>query len=114
MTRMRRTSTIAGGALLLALALPAAGQGAGKPSYGCSAGFELGSLTFEQAADLPRSRAAVDAGLVDRATLIVTYAGFDANGNGLICGKLQPGFTHAAKPFAAYLYNFTDDNSSSG
>ena len=113
MLGIRRTvlATVTCG-VLLALMLPAVGGAAGKPANACPPGFDLGMLTIEQAADLPRSQAAVEDGLVDRAGLIATYTGFDRNGDGYICGQLPYGFEVGNRPFGAYYYNFADDNSS--
>jgi hypothetical protein len=41
----------------------------GKPSYGCSPGFDLGALTLEQGLELPRIEAGLAAGAYDEAAL---------------------------------------------
>jgi hypothetical protein len=86
----------------------------GKPSYGCSAGFDF-HLTTTHAAELPRSQKAIDDGLVTKDDLIATYrARFDQNGNDMVCVQETPGwFKNAQNPLVEYLYNFVDDASSS-
>src|SRR6185436_17033429 len=75
------------GALLTVVA-PNAAQAAGKPSNGCPSGFNLGALTAEQILELPRSQAAIAAGVVDEAGIRAAVAGVDKNGTGRICVSL--------------------------
>jgi hypothetical protein len=89
---------------------------ADKPGYGCPPGFNLGAhaLTAEDYASLPRSQAAIDAGLIDVEGILAGASFYDKNGNGVVCVQLSNGFeTWAdARPFGEYLYNVVDDASS--
>ena len=109
MTRIRKIAiALALGALLTVVA-PNAAQAAGKPSYGCPSGFNLGALTAEQILKLPRSQAAIAAGAVDEAGI---RAGVDKNGTGRVCVQLSNGLQTNNRPGGQYFYNLVDDNSS--
>ena len=111
MTRIRKIAiALALGALLTGVA-PNAAQ-AGKPSYGCSPGFNLGALTAEQILKLPRSQAAIAAGVVDEAGIRAGVAGVDKNGTGRVCVSLSNGLVTNNRPGGQYFYNLVDDNSS--
>ena len=85
----------------------------GKPSYGCSAGFDY-HLTATEAAELPKSQKAIADGLATEEELIAFYQAIDLNGNDMICVQETPGFfKNAQLPNVEYLYQFVDDNSSS-
>jgi hypothetical protein len=99
------------GALLTVVA-PSAAQAAGKPSYGCPPGFNLGALTAEQILQLPRSQAAIAAGVVDEAGIRAGVAGVDKNGTGRVCVSLSHGLVTNSRPGGQYFYNLVDDNSS--
>ena len=105
-----------GCALVAAVAAAFAGAGvaeADKPSYGCPPGFDLGAYTFEQYLQLPRTVAAINAGLIDAETVLAGLsARFDHNGNEVVCVQLPLGFEVSSRPFGQYLYNVVDDNSS--
>jgi hypothetical protein len=85
---------------------------ADKPSYGCAPAFNLGAVPVEQTALLPRSQAAIDAGLIDAAGIIAGASFYDKNGNGVICVQLGPQAEIWNRPFGQYLYNYVDDSSS--
>jgi hypothetical protein len=89
---------------------------ADKPSYGCPSGFNLGAhaLTAGDYAALPRSQAAIDAGLIDVEGLLAGAAFYDKNGNAVVCVQLSNGFEtwSDSRPLGAYLYNVVDDASS--
>jgi hypothetical protein len=85
---------------------------ADKPSYGCPPGFDLGAYTFEQYLQLPRTVAAINAGLIDAETVLAGLARFDHNGNEVVCVQLPLGFEVGSRPFGQYFYNVVDDNSS--
>ena len=114
MTRIRQIATaVLLGALLL-VAAPNAAQAAGKPSYGCPAGFNLGALTADQILQLPRSQAAVRDGVVSAAGIRAAVAGLDKNGTGRVCVQLSNGLLTNNRPGGQYFYNLVDDNSSVG
>ena len=98
-------------ALVAALA-PGAAQAAGKPSYGCPAGFNLGALTADQVLQLPRSQAAIAAGVVDAAGIRAGVASVDKNGTGRVCVQLSNGLVTGKRPNGQFFYNLVDDNSS--
>ena len=77
-----------------------------------SARFNLGPLTIDEAVTLPRSQAAVNAGLITEEQLRFSYAGFDRNQNGTVCAQLSHGFEVNNRPFGEFFYNFADDNAS--
>ena len=99
------------GALLTVVA-PNAAQAAGKPSFGCSPGFNLGALTADQILMLPRSQAAIAAGVVDEAGIRAGVAGVDKNGTGRVCVQLSNGLVTNNRPGGQFFYNIVDDNSS--
>ena len=104
--------------LALAAALVAALVSAGiaqadKPSYGCPPGFNLGAYTFEEYLQLPRTVAAINAGLIDAETLLAGLAArFDHNANEVVCVQLSNGFETNSRPFGEFIYNVADDNAS--
>jgi hypothetical protein len=114
MRRLRILLAASAGAAVAAL-MPATAF-ADKPSYGCPSGFNLGAhaLTAEDYASLPRSQAAIEAGLIDVEGLLAGAAFYDKNGNGVVCVQLSNGFETWAdsRPFGEYLYNVVDDASS--
>jgi hypothetical protein len=94
-----------------ALAASSAGAG-GQAGYGCPPGFNLGALTFDEFIALPRTQAAIEAGLTTPDGARAALAGVDKNGNGVVCGQLQHGAEVSNAPFGQYLYNVVDDNAS--
>jgi hypothetical protein len=99
---------------LVAMALWLAPQSAyaGKPSYRCPPGFDLGGLTVEQALQLPRIQAGLVAGVYTAEDLAAFYDSADANGNGIICFQsIPPVETNPASGWP-YLYNIVEDNAS--
>ena len=113
MTRIKHFVMAAIVAALILVAVPAgAGAASGKPSNGCSPGFNLGSMTAEEVLQLPRSQAAIAAGVVDEAGIRAGVAGVDKNGTGNVCGKVSHGLMTSNKPNGQYLINLVDDNSS--
>jgi hypothetical protein len=98
-------------ALVAALA-PGAAQAATKPSFGCPPGFNLGALTADQILKLPRSQAAIAAGVVDEAGIRAGVAGVDKNGTGRVCVSLSNGLVTNSRPGGEFFYNLVDDNSS--
>ena len=112
MSRMMRffTATIAGA--LMAVAVPAASQAAGKPANTCPAGFNVGSVTIAQALTLPRSLAGIEAGVVTPERILAGATSVDKNGNGRICVQLSRGLVISQRPNGQFFYNIVDDNSS--
>src|SRR4051794_17426884 len=72
-------------ALLAAMAPGAAGASQQRPA--CPPGYELGALTFEQVLQQGLYQEPLDAGLVTVEELAAGFAGFDANGTGILCFK---------------------------
>jgi hypothetical protein len=97
----------------LCLAVTTGSAAAATPSGGCGTGFDLGPVTIDEAVALPRTQAAIAAGLISESDARAGYAGFDANGNGVICAQLPHGFEVSSRPFGQYFYNFVDDNAAS-
>ena len=112
MTRTKHIFLAAIVTALVAVAAPAGAQGAGKPSYGCPSGFNLGALTADQVLALPRSQAAIAAGVVDAAGIRSGVAGVDKNGTGRVCVQISNGLLTSSRPNGEYLINLVDDNSS--
>jgi hypothetical protein len=112
MTRIKQTLLAAIVTALVLVAAPAGAQAAGKPSYGCPSGFNLGALTAEQILRLPRSQAAIAAGVVDAAGIRAGVAGVDKNGTGRVCVQLSNGLATSNRPNGQFFYNLVDDNSS--
>ncbi len=109
---MKRTLIAAAVAALLLAAAPGAAQAAGKPSNGCPAGFNLGALSAEQILRLPRSQAAIAAGVVDEAGIRAGVASVDKNGTGRVCVQLSNGLLTGNRPNGQFFYNLVDDNAS--
>ena len=112
MSRTKRTVVAAVGCALLAGWVVPGALATGKPTNGCPPGFNLGPVTIEEAVALPRSQAAVNAGLITEEQLRFSYVGFDRNQNGTICTQLSHGFEVNNRPFGEFFYNFADDNAS--
>ena len=112
MTRIKKIAMAALVAALMLVAAPAGAQAAGKPSYGCSPGFNLGALTVEEILLLPRSQAAMAAGVVSEAGIRAGVASVDKNGTGRVCVSLSNGLVTNSRPGGQYFYNLVDDNSS--
>ena len=98
-------------AILVAAVAPGSAS-ASKPGYGCGAGFNLGALSYQQYLLLPGTQAALDQGLASEEGILGGLTHFDHNGNGVVCVQSVPGWLISNKPFATYLYNVVDDNSS--
>ena len=107
------TKGFAVAAALVAALVGAGSAQADKPSYGCPPGFNLGAYTFEEYMQLPRTVAAIDAGLVDAETVLAGLAArFDQNANEVVCVQLSHGFETNSRPFGEFFYNVADDNAS--
>ena len=112
MTRIKKITMALVASALLAVAAPGAAQAAGKPANGCSPGFNLGALTADEILQLPRSQAAIAAGVVDEAGIRAGVAGVDKNGTGRVCVSLSNGLVTNDRPGGEFFYNLVDDNSS--
>ena len=75
----------------------------------CPPGFDLGAVDSAAYLELPRTAAAIDAGLVDEAFILAGFARYDKNENDVICVQLSNGFETNNRPFGEYLYNVVDD-----
>lgn len=111
---MRRTrlAVASVSCLLAAVVGPLGAAEGGKPSYGCPPAFNLGSMTLAEFVALPRSQAAIDAGLVSPEELLAGLSPIDKNANGLVCVQLSHGLEVSSSPAAPYSYNVVDDNAS--
>ena len=98
--------------VLLAVLLPSGALGDGKPSYGCPPGFNLGAVTFDEWIALPRTQAAIEAGLTTSDDVRAGLEAGDRNGNGVVCAGLPHGFEVGNRPLGQYFYNLSDDNAS--
>src|SRR3954470_12801966 len=88
---------------------------AAKPATGtCPPGFNLGPVARSDYAGLPRSAAAIEAGLTDEAGILAGFDHFDKNANGVVCVQLSVGFETNNRPFGQYFYNLVDDTASAG
>ena len=85
--------------------------GAAKPSYGCGQGFNLGPVAATDYLLLPRTAAAIDAGLVDEEFILAGFNRADTNGDGFVCVQLSQGLEQTERPFGQYMYNVSDNNS---
>ena len=99
-------------ALALVLVAAPAAQAATKPSFGCSPGFNLGALTADQILRLPRSQAAIAAGVVSEAGIRAGVASVDKNGTGRVCVQVNNGLLTSNRPNGQFLVNIVDDNAS--
>jgi hypothetical protein len=93
------------------LAAPSAVAG-GRAGYGCSPGFDLGAITFDQSLSLPRVQAGLAAGVYDEADLVSAFNATDKNGDGVICVQDLGALTGDAGGNFTYVYNVVDDNAS--
>src|SRR6266480_3045413 len=84
----------------------------GQAGYGCSPGFDLGALTFEQGVALPRIDAGLKAGVFDMAGLAAGFNKVDHNDDDLICFK-DVGALSGDVGIWVYSYNIVDNNASS-
>jgi len=109
--RLLRVALVTG-AVAAAMTLASGTASAAKPSYGCAPPFTLHAITAEDYASLPRSQAAIDAGLVDLEGILAGASSVDQNGDNFICVQVPPGWDIGAKPFAAYIYNVVDNKAS--
>jgi hypothetical protein len=112
MSRTKRTVLTAVGCALLGATGSVPAAHADKPRNTCPPGFNIGPVTIDQAVALPRSQAALAAGLITEDELRSVYAGFDRNQNGTICAQLSHGFEVTNRPMGEFFYNFVDDNAS--
>jgi hypothetical protein len=107
MRRTRRVAVLLSAVVALAPAgVAAAGGNAG---FACGRGFDLGPLTLEESAQLPRVQDAVVDGIytLDDFSAVIEF--IDHNGNGLVCFK-DVGALNADADGWAYTYNVADDN----
>jgi hypothetical protein len=107
MRRARRVAVLLSAVVALAPAGVAAGGG--NAGFACGRGFDLGPLTLEESAQLPRVQDAVVDGIytLDDFSAVIEF--IDHNGNGLVCFK-DVGALNADADGWAYTYNVADDN----
>ena len=111
MVGIRIAAATAACAVVAVLAATGA-SGQGKPANTCPPAFDLGRFTFQQTLALPRTQAALEAGLVTVEDLQAGFSAIDRNANGRICVQLPHGLEVSQAPFANYFYNAIDDNAS--
>jgi hypothetical protein len=93
------------------LALAAASSAAAeKPSYGCPPGFNIGAVNFDDYIQLPRTDAAIEAGLTTEQEVRGFLTQVDKNANGVVCVQLSRGKVEGNNPFGEFFYNLVDDN----
>ena len=97
-----RIAAATGACALVAVLAATGASGQGKPASTCPPAFG-GPLTFEQHLALPRTQAALEAGLVTVGDLQAAFSSIDRNANGLICVQLPHGFEVARAPFINYM-----------
>ena len=112
MTRIKQILTAMCLAATVMVAAPGMAQAATKPVNACPTGFNLGPLTIQQVLALPRSQAAIAAGVVTEAGIRAGFASVDKNGTGRICAKVSNGLETSNKPNGEFLLNIVDDNAS--
>lgn len=83
---------------------------AAKPATGsCPPSFNLGAVTIDDYLELPRTAAAIEAGLIDAEGLLANLTRIDGNANDIVCVKLSTGDETNNRPFGEYIYNVVDD-----
>jgi hypothetical protein len=83
---------------------------AAKPATGsCPPSFNLGAVAIDDYLELPRTAAAIEAGVIDAEILRANVAGIDGNANDVVCVKLSTGDETNDRPFGEYIYNVVDD-----
>jgi hypothetical protein len=83
---------------------------AAKPATGsCPPSFNLGAVAIDDYLQLPRTLAAIEAGLIDAEILRANLASIDGNENEIICVNLSTGDETNNRPFGEYIYNAVDD-----
>jgi hypothetical protein len=101
-------------AVLAALGAATPAGAGGQAGLGCSPGFDVGAVTWEQYVNLPRNEAGLAAGKYTGDDLkSEKFDPTDFNGDGMICVKdvaLQVG--SGATPVWQYFYDIADDNAS--
>jgi hypothetical protein len=112
MSRTKRTVLTAVGCALLGATGSVPAAHAAKPRNTCPPGFNIGPVTIDEAVALPRSQAALDAGLTTEDELRSFYTSVDRNQTGTICAQLSHGFEVTNRPMGEFFYNFADDNAS--
>jgi len=88
--KSRRTVATLSVCAALLTATASTASGAPNEPLGCPTGFGP-ALTVEQAIQLPLFQEGIEAGLFTEADLRAGFAGFDFNGNGLLCFKHPEG-----------------------
>jgi hypothetical protein len=79
---------------------------------GCPPGFDIGEKTFTEYLALPRTQAAIAAGLATEGDIVAGIAAGDRNGDGRVCVQLPTGFETNNRPYGEYFYNLADNNAS--
>ena len=83
---------------------------AAKPATAsCPPSFNLGAVSIDDYLQLPRTAAAIEAGLIDAEILRGNLAAIDSNENDVVCVKLSTGDETNNRPFGEFIYNVVDD-----
>jgi hypothetical protein len=108
------TVAIGFSAALAALGAATPAGAGGQAGFGCSPGFDVGAVTWEQYVNLPRNQAGVAAGKYTEDDLKSTkFDPTDLNGDGVICVKdVAAQVGSGATPIWQYFYDIVDNNAS--
>jgi hypothetical protein len=112
MKRSLAVLAIAFSAVLVALGAATRAGAGGQAGFGCSPGFDIGALTWQQYLNLPRNQAGLAAGKYTEEVL--RYNKFDPtdlNHDGVICVKDVAALVGNAVIWQ-YFYDIVDNNAS--
>jgi hypothetical protein len=112
---MRRTALALTATLALTALLAPQSALADKPRTTCAPGFDLGALTFEQAAALPATQRGIADGIFTLDDVRAAFESVDANDNDLVC--FQDVYSIAGEQpnpasLLQYFFNIVDDQAS--
>jgi len=108
------TVAIGFSAALAALGAATPAGAGGQAGFGCSPGFDVGAVTWEQYVNLPRNEAGLAAGKYTEDDLrSKKFDPTDVNGDGVICVKdVAAQVGGGATPIWQYFYDIVDNNAS--
>lgn len=114
MKHLIATLTVGFSMALVSLGSAAPAGAGGQAGFGCSPGFDVGAVTWDEYVQLPRNQAGLAAGKYTVGDLrSKKFDPTDTNGDGVICVKdvaasVGIGATHIWQ----YFYDIVDDNAS--
>ena len=99
---------------LVALGAATPAGAGGQAGFGCSPGFDVGAVTWEQYLNLPRNQAGLAAGKYTEDDLrSKKFDPTDVNRDGVICVKDVAGAVGSgATPIWQYFYDIVDNDAS--